>query len=362
MPTRSPFSMPAAIRPRASASTSRSSSAQVHRRPLATSTSASRSAYAAHRALEVGPDRLLEQRRGGLSLRVGLHAANLDRSPAPRQRRCVRRGRSPYCGSVDTDAVLTLLQDVADEVINPRFRDLAAEEVAEKNPGDLVTVADREAEALITEALSAAYPDARGARRGGVRRRPDPGGAVRGGRARVHRGPGRRHQELRPRLARPRRRWWRRSGPGRSCGRGSGSPSTSSRTSPSAARAPGATASGWRDRPSGDPAVARRHVTTVAGSGRALPAARPLELTWVCCGVDYPKLVEGAADYVALRQGQPVGPCAGLPPARGGRLLPRARPTASPTTPRRRARPAWSRRPTGRRTTWSAGADVRPGR
>jgi len=55
---------------------------------------------------------------------------------------------------VDTDAVLTLLQDVADEVINPRFRDLASEEIAEKNPGDLVTVADHEAEALITKALA----------------------------------------------------------------------------------------------------------------------------------------------------------------------------------------------------------------
>jgi len=61
---------------------------------------------------------------------------------------------------VDTDAVLTLLQEVADEVINPRFRDLASEEVAEKKPGDLVTIADREAESLITKALSAAYPGA----------------------------------------------------------------------------------------------------------------------------------------------------------------------------------------------------------
>ena len=34
-------------------------------------------------------------------------------------------------GAVDTDAVLTLLQEVADEVINPRFRDLATDEVTE---------------------------------------------------------------------------------------------------------------------------------------------------------------------------------------------------------------------------------------
>jgi fructose-1,6-bisphosphatase/inositol monophosphatase family enzyme len=60
---------------------------------------------------------------------------------------------------VDTDAVLALLQDVAAEVINPRFRALADGEIHEKNPGDLVTDADREAEVLITAALVAAYPD-----------------------------------------------------------------------------------------------------------------------------------------------------------------------------------------------------------
>lgn len=56
--------------------------------------------------------------------------------------------------------MLTLLQDVAAEVINPRFRALADEHVSEKNPGDLVTIADHESEALITAALQAAYPDA----------------------------------------------------------------------------------------------------------------------------------------------------------------------------------------------------------
>lgn len=56
--------------------------------------------------------------------------------------------------------MLTLLQDVAAEVINPRFRALADEQVSEKNPGDLVTIADHESEALITAALQAAYPEA----------------------------------------------------------------------------------------------------------------------------------------------------------------------------------------------------------
>lgn len=68
--------------------------------------------------------------------------------------------RPHYRGRVDTDSVLALLKDVADEVINPRFRALADHQVSEKNPGDLVTVADHESEALITAALNAAHPDA----------------------------------------------------------------------------------------------------------------------------------------------------------------------------------------------------------
>ena len=39
--------------------------------------------------------------------------------------------------------------------------------------------------------------------------------------------------------------------------------------------------------------------------GRALDGLPPLELTWVCCGVDYPKLVEGAADYVVYAGTKP---------------------------------------------------------
>ena len=61
---------------------------------------------------------------------------------------------------LDTDAVLSLVRDVADEVVVPRFRALDSEEIDEKGPGDLVTVADQEAEELLTRALLAAYPDA----------------------------------------------------------------------------------------------------------------------------------------------------------------------------------------------------------
>ncbi|MBF4163415.1 inositol monophosphatase [Nocardioides sp. CBS4Y-1] len=53
------------------------------------------------------------------------------------------------------------MQEVAAEVITPRFGRLDEGEVASKRrPGDLVTVADREAEVLLTRALGAAYPGA----------------------------------------------------------------------------------------------------------------------------------------------------------------------------------------------------------
>jgi fructose-1,6-bisphosphatase/inositol monophosphatase family enzyme len=61
---------------------------------------------------------------------------------------------------LSTDAVLELVQSVAAEVISPRFRSLSESEIDEKRPGDLVTVADREAEELLTRALLDAYPDA----------------------------------------------------------------------------------------------------------------------------------------------------------------------------------------------------------
>lgn len=61
---------------------------------------------------------------------------------------------------MDTDAILNLLKETAAELITPRFRALAAEQVMEKAPGDLVTVADRESEVAITARLREAYPDA----------------------------------------------------------------------------------------------------------------------------------------------------------------------------------------------------------
>jgi len=56
--------------------------------------------------------------------------------------------------AVDLDAVGALVQDVAHRVVLPRFRDLAAGEISEKSPGDLVTAVDVEAERVITAGLT----------------------------------------------------------------------------------------------------------------------------------------------------------------------------------------------------------------
>lgn len=56
--------------------------------------------------------------------------------------------------------MLALIQRVSAEVVEPRFRRLRDSEVHEKGPGDLVTDADREAEVMLTAALTSAYPDA----------------------------------------------------------------------------------------------------------------------------------------------------------------------------------------------------------
>lgn len=62
--------------------------------------------------------------------------------------------------ALTTDTVLDLMKDVAAEVISPRFRSLASEQVHEKGPGDLVTIADHESERILTEHLQGAYPGA----------------------------------------------------------------------------------------------------------------------------------------------------------------------------------------------------------
>ena len=56
-------------------------------------------------------------------------------------------------GSHLIDDVAAILREVAAEAILPRFRTLAQGDIEEKAPGDLVTVADRESERLLTARL-----------------------------------------------------------------------------------------------------------------------------------------------------------------------------------------------------------------
>ncbi|WP_019517235.1 inositol monophosphatase family protein [Sphingomonas sp. Mn802worker] len=58
-------------------------------------------------------------------------------------------------------AIPPLLERVAAEIILPRFGRLSAAQAAEKTPGDWVTIADRESEAVITEELTRLDPAAR---------------------------------------------------------------------------------------------------------------------------------------------------------------------------------------------------------
>ena len=59
------------------------------------------------------------------------------------------------------DAIASVLREAAAEAVMPRFRHLSKDDIEEKSPGDLVTVADREAEAIIARGLAAIRPDAR---------------------------------------------------------------------------------------------------------------------------------------------------------------------------------------------------------
>jgi fructose-1,6-bisphosphatase/inositol monophosphatase family enzyme len=203
---------------------------------------------------------------------------------------------------VQTDDVLILLQDVAEEIIKPRFRTLVAEEIAEKNPGDLVTVADREAEVRITEALLRAYPDAlvlgeeASADHPGLMARfqsaehaftVDP---VDGTKNFVHGSPDHAVMVAELRGGEVVRSWiWQ----------------PQHEIAYVAERGSGAWKNGRRlvRPPLGDDL---RGVTSRrTWVGRAVGALRALDLTWVCCGVDYPKLVEGAADYALYRRAKP---------------------------------------------------------
>jgi fructose-1,6-bisphosphatase/inositol monophosphatase family enzyme len=56
------------------------------------------------------------------------------------------------------DQVADLVREVAATVVLPRFRHLSSGDVQQKSPGDLVTIADREAELALTRGLTALLP------------------------------------------------------------------------------------------------------------------------------------------------------------------------------------------------------------
>ncbi|WP_375289230.1 inositol monophosphatase family protein [Qipengyuania sp.] len=60
-----------------------------------------------------------------------------------------------------SEAMAAILLEAASEAVLPRFQRLTAREVEEKSPGELVTIADREAERIIARGLAPLYPDAR---------------------------------------------------------------------------------------------------------------------------------------------------------------------------------------------------------
>jgi fructose-1,6-bisphosphatase/inositol monophosphatase family enzyme len=52
------------------------------------------------------------------------------------------------------------MRRAAEQAVLPRYRSLAAQEVSAKAPGDLVTSADHQSEAILTEGLARLLPEA----------------------------------------------------------------------------------------------------------------------------------------------------------------------------------------------------------
>lgn len=205
---------------------------------------------------------------------------------------------------LSTDAVADLLREVAAEVITPRFRSLGEGEVMEKNPGDLVTVADREAEVLIAAALRAAYPaaailgeEAYAADHDLMDRyltaehafTVDP---VDGTKNFVHGSPDHAVMVAEVVGGRTVRAWIHQPEHGVTwtAEQGAGTYRDGERMTCTPVpddRDPQGVTSMWALR------------------GHALEGLPPMRLSWVCCGVDYPKLIEGATDYIVYSRSNP---------------------------------------------------------
>src|SRR4051794_31184487 len=197
------------------------------------------------------------------------------------------------------------MQDVAEEVVNPRFRSLSSGEIHEKGPGDLVTAADREAEQLITAALRAAYPEAVILGEETCAGRPallgefwgtdhaftvDP---VDGTKNFVHGSPDHAVMVGEVKGGEAVRGWiWQ----------------PQHEKAYVAERGAGAWRNGQRvTRPPTPPRPRWRGVTSRRSwLGRTLgDDLRPLELTWGSCGIDSPRLAEGDADYLVYGRANP---------------------------------------------------------
>jgi fructose-1,6-bisphosphatase/inositol monophosphatase family enzyme len=61
---------------------------------------------------------------------------------------------------IDPDRIADILRETAETEILPRFRALESHEISEKKPGDLVTVADKASEAMLTARLRDLIPGA----------------------------------------------------------------------------------------------------------------------------------------------------------------------------------------------------------
>jgi fructose-1,6-bisphosphatase/inositol monophosphatase family enzyme len=59
-----------------------------------------------------------------------------------------------------TEAVYAVMADAAERAITPRYQHLAAADIIEKAHDDLVTIADKESEAIISEGLARILPEA----------------------------------------------------------------------------------------------------------------------------------------------------------------------------------------------------------
>src|SRR5215470_16929648 len=84
----------------------------------------------------------------------------------------------PVLDADTTAEVERIVRDVADRDIMPRFGRLRPADIAEKAPGDLVTIADRAAEESLTAALTAVLPGSVVAGEEGISADPEVAGAI----------------------------------------------------------------------------------------------------------------------------------------------------------------------------------------